>query len=80
MEATITSAAASAVVRRPRRAVQRTSAMAIGAAGSRYFGPSHGRTASSAAPTTALPSAGRSRTRSAHSAAPASAVPAAASG
>ena len=74
------SAAASAAVRRPRRAVQRTSANAIGAAGSRYFGPSHGSAASSAAPTTALPNAGCSRTRSAHSAAPASAVPAAASG
>ena len=50
------SAAASAAVRRPRRAVQRTSATATGAAGSRYFGPSHGSSASSVAPATALPS------------------------
>ena len=37
------SAAASAAVRRPRRAVQRTSAIATGAAGSRYFGPEPGQ-------------------------------------
>ena len=74
------SAAASAAVRRPRRAVQRTSATATGAAGSRYFGPSHGSSASSVAPATALPRSGRSRTRSAHSTAPASIAPAASSG
>ena len=74
------SAAASAAVRRPRRAVQRTSAIATGAAGSRNFGPSHGSSASSVAPTTALTRSGRSRTRSAASTAPASIVPAIRSG
>ena len=75
------SAAASAAVRRPRRAVQRTSSNAIGAAGSRYFGAQpRQRGEQRRAGDRAAEGAGRSRTRSAHSAAPVSAAPAAASG
>ena len=81
-EATTTSAAASARLARPRRAVQRTSASSDRAPpGIRNFGPSHGSSASSAAPTTALPTArALAHPQRASSAAPASGAPAVSSG